>query len=359
MGKRAFHRKGYQNQEIQVIPGDYYIPFQGASGKAKVLGGTGFSRTVQGDAGFSGEGRGKGPRGSGFSRTAQAGELDIGMAPMRGRQRGAANTYSGKMLSKRRKEKRRRKIRRLVCGAAAFCLLLTILPAAGNMLKQAQSGEGAGRFLERLFLKSPGKDCPEELLEMLEKNEETYDFVAGYPDRADYMGKEIDLSGEVKDGAVPLLMQWDKRWGYDSYGQELVAVAGCGPTCMAMAYLYLKGDTSMNPREMAEYAYGNGYYTEAGTSWDFFTSGAAGLGLVGSELPLGEAQIKNALDAGNVVVCSMRPGDFTTTGHFILLTGYDENGFSINDPNSRKNSGKQWDYDRLGGQIKCLWSIGK
>ena len=109
---------------------------------------------------------------------------------------------------------------------------------------------------------------------------------------------------------------------------------------------------------MAEYAYENGYYTEAGTSWGFFTNGAKGLGLSGQELPLGEAQIKRALDEGKVVVCSMRPGDFTTTGHFILLRGYDENGFYANDPNSRKNSGKQWDFDRLSGQIKCLWSIG-
>lgn len=282
--------------------------------------------------------------------------MDLAALPMRGRERTAANTYSAKMLAKRRKEKKRRKIRRMVCGVAVFCLLIAALPAAGNMLRQVGSGEGS--FWERLTAKGLGKDCPEELLEMLEKNEETYDFVAGYPDRAEYMGKEIDLSGDVSDGAVPLLMQWDMRWGYDNYGKELVGLAGCGPTCMTMAYLYLNGDTSMNPRKMAEYAYGNGYYTEAGTSWDFFTNGAAGLGLSGRELPLGEAQIKNALDAGNVVVCSMRPGDFTTTGHFILLRGYDEKGFFVNDPNSRKNSGKQWDYDRLSGQIKCLWSIG-
>lgn len=310
MGKQA----GYQNKEIQVIPGDYYQPYQRAAGqrRAKAL-----------------------------------------------RPENTANTYSAKLLARRRKENRRRKISRMVCRAAVLCLLLAILPAAGNMLKQMRGGEMAGHLLERLAGKGPGKDCPEELLEMLEKNEETYDFVTGYPDRAEYMGKEIDLSGDVTDGAVPLLMQWDMRWGYDSYGQELIGVAGCGPTCMAMAYLYLKGDTSMNPRKMAEYAYGNGYYTEAGTSWDFFTSGAAGLGLSGSELPLGETQIKHALDEGNVVVCSMRPGDFTTTGHFILLRGYDENGFYVNDPNSRKNSGKQWEFGRLSSQIKCLWSIGK
>lgn len=125
---------------------------------------------------------------------------------------------------------------------------------------------------------------------------------------------------------------------------------------MTMAYLYLKGDMDMNPRKMAEYAYDKGYYTQAGTSWSFFTEGAKELGLLGQELPLSEEKIKDTLDHGGVVICSMRPGDFTTTGHFILLRGYDENGFFVNDPNSRKNSERQWDFDRLSSQIKCLWS---
>lgn len=67
--------------------------------------------------------------------------------------------------------------------------------------------------------------------------------------------KEIDLTSDYQPGQVPLLMQWDRRWGYDSYGQEMVGVAGCGSTCMTMAYLYLTGDTAMNPRKMAAYAY--------------------------------------------------------------------------------------------------------
>ncbi|MCI8483168.1 MAG: C39 family peptidase [Lachnospiraceae bacterium] len=194
---------------------------------------------------------------------------------------------------------------------------------------------------------------------MLEKNEEAYEFVKGYPNRAAYMGKEIDLTKDCPAGEVPLLLQWDMRWGYDLYGGDMIGTAGCGPTCLTMAYLYLTGDISMNPRKMAEYAYDSGFYTEAGTSWDFFTLGTADLGLNGTELSLSEIQMKSALDNGELVICSMRPGDFTTTGHFILLRGYDEKGFYVNDPNSRKNSEKQWSFDRLSGQIKCLWRIGR
>jgi predicted double-glycine peptidase len=53
----------------------------------------------------------------------------------------------------------------------------------------------------------------------------------------------------------------------------------------------------------------------------------------------------------------MGPGDFTTTGHFIVLTGYDGQGFIINDPNSEENSEKIWTYQQLKNQIKNLWAF--
>lgn len=257
-------------------------------------------------------------------------------------------------LRKRRAARRRR--RKLFTG-------LFILLAAGIMfcaktlfpVLVQTGGEKAQSFLNSIVQ----EDYPQELLEMLEKNEETYDFVTNYPDREQYKAQEIDVSDIYREGEIPLLMQWDLRWGYNSYSGSMVGTAGCGPTCMAMAYLGLTGDTQMNPRKMAEYAQENGYSTEAGTSWSFFTEGAAGLGLSGRELPLGEAAMKQSLDEGRVIICSMRPGDFTTTGHFILLRGYDGKGFFVNDPNSRKNSGRQWDFETLSGQIKGLWEIGR
>lgn len=303
MGQKALQRTKNYDWELQVIPGTYYIDF----------------------------------------------DQEDECRPLRSRQR--------KPAARRRKKKKSRRIGRILAGAAAVYLLAVSLPAAGRAISQGRTE--SERFLKQLESERTGEAYPEELLEMLEKNEEAYDFVTGYPNRGEYMGKEINLTAEDLAGQVPLLMQWDMRWGYDSYGQDMIAVAGCGPTCMTMAYLYLTGDTSMNPRNMAEYACESGFCTQAGTSWEFFTAGTAGLGLSGQELPLGETQIKNALDQGNVVILSMRPGDFTTTGHFILLRGYDEKGFYVNDPNSRKNSEKQWSYDRISGQIKCLWSIGK
>ena len=266
-------------------------------------------------------------------------------------------------FSGRRKRTSLRKRRAMRRRRRKICMGLFLLLTAGivcstkiyfPVLNQI-SGNKAGSFLSSVTK----EDYPQELLEMLEKNEETYDFVTNYPHRSQYMGQEIDISDVYRQGEIPLLMQWDLRWGYNSYGSSVIGASGCGPTCMTMAYRGLTGDTQMNPRKMAEYAEKNRYSTEAGTSWSFFTEGALGLGLTGRELPLADTVMRKALDEGKVIICSMRPGDFTTTGHFILLRGYDEKGFFVNDPNSRKNSDKQWNYETLSGQIKGLWEIGR
>ena len=200
---------------------------------------------------------------------------------------------------------------------------------------------------------------PEEIRELLEKNPEAEDFAKGYAKKDSYINQPIDLSKDYISGEVPLLMQWDRRWGYDSYGDDMIGIAGCGPTCLSMAYIYLTGDTDKNPRVMAEFAYENGYYTSAGTLWSLWKEGVSKLGLSGEELPLNEKMMKKCLDKGKVIICSMSPGDFTTEGHFILIRGYGENGFYVNDPNRHSTSEKTWSFDRLKKQIKCLWALSE
>lgn len=199
----------------------------------------------------------------------------------------------------------------------------------------------------------------QELQTLLEINAEAADYVEGYPNRDAYINSTIDLTDDFVSGQVPLLMQWDKRWGYNAYGDSMIGLAGCGPLCMTQAYLYFMEDTGMNPRRMAEFAYDSGYYTSEGTSWSFWTEGAQKLGLSGRVLSLDENLMKRSLDAGNLIICSMGPGDFTTVGHFILIRGYDENGFYVNDPNRRTNSERQWDYETLRRQIRNLWELSR
>ncbi len=199
---------------------------------------------------------------------------------------------------------------------------------------------------------------PEELIELRERYPETADFVADYRKEHD-VEHVIDLSGEVEQGKMPLLLQWDKRWGYETYGSSMMAITGCGPTCLSMVLCGLTGDPQWDPLTVAAFSEGAGYYVPgAGTAWALMTDGAARLGIHGEAGAVSEDYLREKLAAGTPLICSMWPGDFTTSGHFILLTGLDEAGrVVLNDPNSPKNSEKAWDMAELLPQIRAVWQF--
>ena len=187
---------------------------------------------------------------------------------------------------KEQRRKRRRRARRRfllkTCAALAVCAVLAVLAGTG------------WRYLQGRFLYSPERlaeeGYPESLIELLEKNPETKDFVLGY---ADYEGPvDIDISGEVKQGEIPHFLQWDKRWGYETYGSDFLALTGCGPTCLSMVLCGLSGDTQWNPLEVARWAEEQGYYVDgSGSSWELMTTGAESLGLTASGVTFDEDHI--------------------------------------------------------------------
>ena len=194
---------------------------------------------------------------------------------------------------------------------------------------------------------------PDELLEMLERNPDMADFVAGYPE-ADRK-KVGSFSQKEIEADHPLLIQYDKRWGYYKYGDSMIAVSGCGPVCLSMVILGMRHEAVL-PTKICKFCEKEGYYVQgSGTSWQLMTEGAAHFGLMAREISLSESSMLNVLDTGGMIICAMRPGDFTTTGHFIVIYGYDGEGFLVNDPNSRQRSSKSWGFDELSGQIKNLW----
>lgn len=196
---------------------------------------------------------------------------------------------------------------------------------------------------------------PVPLLELLLRNPETADFVKNYPKEWDR--KPAETVEEAKKGTFPLLNQWDPRWGYAVYGDGPMALTGCGPTVLSMVVCGLTGDDSATPYAIAAYAEKAGYYVDgAGSSWDLMSAGCQQFGLSSRELPLSRSSMVNTLDQGQPIICSVGPGDFTTSGHFILLTGIEDGAFRVNDPNFKVNSEKLWDYDTLAPQICNLWA---
>lgn len=66
--------------------------------------------------------------------------------------------------------------------------------------------------------------------------------------------------------------------------------------------------------------------------------------------------VTRALKNGQPIICSVGPGDFTTSGHFIVLVGMEDGKIRVNDPNRHSTSSQLWDYDTLAGQINNLWA---
>ena len=121
----------------------------------------------------------------------------------------------------------------------------------------------------------------------------------------------------------------------------------------------LTGSEEFTPEKIADFAWQNGYYAkDHGSSWTLISEGGIRLGLTVTELPLDQGRMERALAEGKPVILAMGPGDFTTTGHYIVLTGVVEGKFSVNDPNSVKNSEKLWSYEDIQGQIRNIWAVG-
>ena len=208
---------------------------------------------------------------------------------------------------------------------------------------------------ERILIIIENKDTiPEILLEMLTRNLDLVDYVLSYND---YKGQVFaDNIGDVKKGEYPLLLQYDKRWGYGYYGDNVIAVNGCGPTSLAMVIAGLTGRNDVTPYTVASDAYKNGYY-DNGTKWSLFTEGVDKYNIEGEELSLSKARMINELMKKHPIIASMKPGDFTTTGHLIVITGIKDGKFVVNDPSSKERSEKLWSYEKIAPQIKNLWSF--
>ena len=182
---------------------------------------------------------------------------------------------------------------------------------------------------------------PKQLKDLALKNEEALEFVYDYP--AEHVKEHtIDLTKEASMDSVPLFVQWDKRWGYEKYSGNFFAASGCGPTTLSMVVVYLTHNREASPIAVAKYSKEAGYSVDgSGSSWTLISEGCMHYGVKAKTVALDESRMKAELDEGHPIVVNVGPGDFTDTGHFMVITGYDDEGFSINDPNSIEKSGKR------------------
>ena len=256
----------------------------------------------------------------------------------------------------RRRSRKRKRRGGFLRKTAAFLVIVAMLFALKNLIGDrlilTKDGIVWSGDLDPVYQQAG--NMSDTLRQLVKNNPETIDFVRDYQTKKDVPPAEN--IGEVTAGVIPHLLQWDERWGYHIYGDNMIAVNGCGPTVISMVASGLTGDNTITPYRVAKFAEQNGYYEgDAGTSWALMTEGAAQFGVYGEEMGLSEEAVFSSLENGNPIICSMSPGDFTTTGHFIVLVGIEDGKICVNDPNSVKRSEKLWDYETLYPQISNLW----
>lgn len=283
----------------------------------------------------------------------------------------------------RRKRRRHRKIRHSVIFLCSSIAVIVFVAVEGRMITSGDGGTNkydveAGNntydnaVIENSKISEKNKiqnnqsmlddimnstQYPKQLKDLALKNEEALEFVYDYP--AEHVKEHtIDLTEEASMDSVPLFVQWDKRWGYEKYSGNFFAASGCGPTTLSMVVVYLTHNREASPIAVAKYSKEAGYSVDgSGSSWTLISEGCRHYGVKAKAVALDESRMKAELDEGHPIVVNVGPGDFTDTGHFMVITGYDDEGFSINDPNSIEKSGKRWLFKNISSQIRAVWSM--
>ena len=157
-------------------------------------------------------------------------------------------------------------------------------------------------------------------------------------------------------------LQTDPRWGsldYSAAGEKTtIAASGCGPTAMAMV-LATWADPSVTPETECAWALRHGYKApHSGTYYGYFGPAGARYGLTVTRLNgtslYGNAkspfhhQAEEALDRGCLVIACMGKGNWTSSGHYIVVW-WQDGKVRINDPASTRE-------DRLNGDIRTFRS---
>lgn len=227
------------------------------------------------------------------------------------------------------------------------------------------SYNGESYFADHVFYLSDGQ---KELADDYAQNLSLFlgDGMFQYSDSVN----SIPSLGDVRftDGATEVVYfnQLDERYAGEPYGTDHIGGYGCGPTAMSIVVSSLTSDT-VDPVEMAEWAYDNGYWCSKSGSYHALIPGAAeAWGLAVEGCTASEPQrILDALAAGKLVVAIMTEGHFTSSGHFIVLRGVQNEQILVADPASYTRSQRTWDLSiilneasKRAGAGGPFWIIG-
>jgi hypothetical protein len=165
-------------------------------------------------------------------------------------------------------------------------------------------------------------------------------------------------------------MQTDARWKdkpYQTTGETTtIGKSGCGPTCAAMLIETLTGKT-YTPVDACAWSIQHGYKAlNQGTYYSYFTPQFKAFGidckqlngsnLYGNSTSPVHDQVVNLLKQGYYMIACMGKGNWTSSGHFIVVW-WQDGKVRINDPASTKEIRLNGDISTFRSQVKYYFSI--
>lgn len=166
-------------------------------------------------------------------------------------------------------------------------------------------------------------------------------------------------------------LQTDPRWKNHDYSakgeKKTIGSAGCGPTAAAMVIATLR-DKNVTPVTTALWSMAHAYKAlNQGTYYSYFVPQMSAYGiackrlntsnLYGKSSSAAHTEALNALKNGDWVIACMGKGNWTSSGHFILLYGYENGYVYINDPASTKAARVKNTWALYARQVKYMWTV--
>lgn len=146
------------------------------------------------------------------------------------------------------------------------------------------------------------------------------------------------------------------------YGTSNLKSSGCGPIALTMALNYVSDTGLVKLEEVLQWAEENNMYEiNSGTRWSLIRNFPPAVSAKSEEMYITNTEeLAGSIQAGEVLVTSMQKGQFTDSGHFIVITGIKDGKVSVLDPASICRSLKEWDIQTIYEESnKYFWKISK
>lgn len=246
--------------------------------------------------------------------------------------------------------------------AAVIIVMLLLIPVEkkneyykkwGELAVLAETDERAKFAIDNAEL------YPEYWFQML-YNDATFELAYNYPFKKDNYQK-MSFTDEELNADFPAVYMNDERWIYENYG---IKSQGCVAVAVTMANLAVRHNSEVDPVKVINYANEMGWYGFGGIDQANVSDILTYFGLSAEEHffdkdkeeKITEAELKAAVDTEGAAVMAAVRGE-TFGNHAIIIRGYDEKGFYINDPADPEKTDKVWDFSVFENELCYYWVI--